>query len=346
MKLRRIAELLNCELRGSGDVEITGVAGIEEADASRLTFVSNAKYVPRIKTTRAGAIILSPDAPSTDIPTLRCSDPYTAFAKAIELFYQPPKPLPGIHPTATISPGVTVGDNPSVGANVVIGEGARLGNNCTLYPNVTIYPFAEIGDNFVAHSHSAVREYCRIGNRVILQNGAIIGADGFGFAPQKDGSYYKIVQSGIVVLEDDVEIGAHTCVDRATVGETRIGRGTKLDNLVQIGHGSQVGEDTAMAAQSGLAGSTKVGNRVFLGGQVGAAGHLTIGDGVVAIAQTGIARSVEAGKMISGSPEMDFGLWKKNYLLMLKFPELVQEVKQLKREVAELRQKLEGTTED
>ncbi len=342
MKLRRIAELIDCELRGSGDVEVSGVAGIEEAEAAHLTFVSNAKYIPKIKTTRAGAIILSPDAPATSIPSLRCADPYTAFAKAIELFYQAPKPLPGIHPTATVSPGVTMGDKPSIGANVVIGEGVRLGNNCILYPNVVIYPHAEIGDDFVAHSNSVVREHCRIGHRVILQNGAVIGADGFGFAPQKDGAYYKIVQSGIVVLEDDVEIGAHTCVDRATVGETRIGRGTKLDNLVQIGHGSRVGEDTAMAAQSGVAGSTRVGNRVFLGGQVGAAGHLTIGDGVVAIAQTGIARSVADGKMISGSPEMDFALWKKNYLLMLGFPELVQTVKQLKKEVAELKQRLEA----
>ncbi|MFB3903513.1 MAG: UDP-3-O-(3-hydroxymyristoyl)glucosamine N-acyltransferase [Acidobacteriota bacterium] len=342
MKLRRIAELLNCELRGSGDVEISGVAGIEEAEATDLTFVANVKYLPKIKTTRAAAIILSPEAPETGTPSLRCADPYTAFAKAIELFYQAPKPLPGIHPTAVISPDVILGDNASIGANVVIGEGARLGQNCTLYPNVTIYPFAQIGDDFVAHSNSVVREYCRIGNRVILQNGAVIGADGFGFAPQKNGGYYKIVQSGIVVLEDDVEIGAHTCVDRATVGETRIGRGTKLDNLVQIGHGSQVGQDTAMAAQAGLAGSTKVGNRVFLGGQVGAAGHLSIGDGVVAIAQTGIARSVESGKMISGSPEMDFALWKKNYILMLGFPELVQTVKQLKKEVAELKQKSEA----
>jgi UDP-3-O-[3-hydroxymyristoyl] glucosamine N-acyltransferase len=345
MKLRRIAELLNCELRGPGDVEISGVAGIEEAETTQLTFVSNAKYIPKIKTTRAGAIILSPDAPSTSIPTLLCPDPYTAFAKTIELFYRAPKPVPGIHPTATISPGVSMGDSPSIGANVVIGEGVRLGDNCTLYPNVIIYPFAEIGDDFVAHSNSVVREYCKIGHRVILQDGAVIGADGFGFAPQKNGGYYKIVQSGIVVLEDDVEIGANTCVDRATVGETRVGRGTKLDNLVQIGHGCRLGEDTAMAAQSGLAGSTRVGNHVFLGGQVGAAGHLTIGDGVVAIAQTGIARSVEAGKMISGSPEMDFGLWKKNYLLMLKLPELVQEIKQLKKEVEELKQKLEAKSQ-
>ncbi|RPI27342.1 MAG: UDP-3-O-(3-hydroxymyristoyl)glucosamine N-acyltransferase [Acidobacteria bacterium] len=340
MKLSRIAEILKCELKGDGDTEITGVAGIDEAEANQLTFVANPKYIPKIKVTRAGAIILGADAPAATIPTLVAPDPYVTFAKAIEIFYQPPKPLPGIHPTATVSPGVALGDNASIGANVVIGEGSRLGKNCVLYPNVTLYPFVEIGDDFVAHSNSVVREHSKIGHRVILQNGAVIGADGFGFAPQPNGPYYKIIQSGVVVLEDDVEIGANTCVDRATVGETRIGRGTKLDNLVQIGHGSRLGEDTAMAAQAGVAGSTRVGNRVFLAGQVGAAGHLTIGDGVVAIAQTGIARSVEPGKIISGSPEMDFNLWKKNYLLMLNFPDLVQTVKHLKKEVEELKKKL------
>jgi UDP-3-O-[3-hydroxymyristoyl] glucosamine N-acyltransferase len=340
MKLGEIAEKLRCELRGSDDVEITGVAGIEEANENQITFVANPKYLPKIKDTRAGAIILGKDAPVTSIPVLVCDDPYLNFAKTIELFYQMPRPLPGIHPTATVADSASLGEDCSIGANVIVGDNAEIGNNCTLYPNVTIYPAVSIGDHFTAHSNSVVREYCRIGHRVTLQNGAVIGADGFGFAPLSEGGYYKIVQSGIVVLEDDVEIGANTCVDRATVGETRIGRGTKLDNLVQIGHGSKVGEDTAMAAQVGLAGSTQVGNRVFLAGQVGAAGHITIGDRVVAIAQTGIARSVEPGKIISGSPELDFNLWKKNYLLMQSFPELVQTVKQLKKEVATLKSQL------
>jgi UDP-3-O-[3-hydroxymyristoyl] glucosamine N-acyltransferase len=339
MTLREIARLLSCDVRGAEDVEITGVAGIDEACPDHLTFVANPKYIPSIATTRAGAIILGRDAPQTPIPTLLADDPYVTFAKAIELFYQPPRPAPGVHPTATIAASATLGRNVSVGANAVIGEGARLGDNCVLYPNVTIYPFAQIGDDFVAHSNAVVREHCRIGNRVTLQNGAVIGSDGFGFAPQTSGAYYKIVQSGIVVLEDDVEVGSNTCIDRATVGETKIGKGVKLDNLIQIGHGCRVGENTAMAAQVGLAGSTRVGARVFLAGQVGAAGHLTIGDDVIAIAQTGIARSVEAGKTISGSPEMDFRLWKKNYLIMLNLPELAQTVKQLKKEVEELKKK-------
>jgi UDP-3-O-[3-hydroxymyristoyl] glucosamine N-acyltransferase len=259
------------------------------------------------------------------------------------LFYRPPRLAPGVHPTAIVAPSARLGTNCSVGAYTVIGDGARIGDNCILFPGVNIYPFAEIGNDFTAHSNAVVREYCKIGDRVTLQDGAIIGADGFGFAPQPSGVYYKIIQSGIVVLEDDVEVGAHTCIDRATVGETRIARGVKLDNLIQIGHGCQVGENTAMAAQVGLAGSTRVGARVFLGGQVGAAGHLTIGDGVIAIAQTGIARSVEAGKMISGSPEMDFKLWKRNYLITLGLPDLVQTVKQLKKEVEELKKQKAAT---
>ena len=339
MKLGAIARKLGCELRGSEEVDIKGVAGIGEAEKDELTFVSNPKYLHKIQSTRAGAIILSADAPATSIPTLLSENPYLTFAQAIEFFYESPEPVAGIHPAATIADSAQLGENYSIGANAVIGEGARLGNNAVLYPNVTIYPHAQIGDDFVAHSNSVVREHCKIGDRVILQNGAVVGADGFGFAPKADGGYYKMRQSGIAVLEDDVEVGAHACIDRATVGETRIGQGTKIDNLVQVGHGSRVGRNTVLAGQVGLAGSTQVGDHVMLGGQVGTAGHITIGDRVVATAQTGIARSVEPGSTISGTPEMDSALWKRNYLLLHKLPELVLTVKRLKKEVAELREK-------
>lgn len=340
MKLGKIAEQLGCELRGSAEIEISGVAGIEEAEKGELTFVSNPKYLSQIKSTHAGAIVLSPKAPPTPIPTLISENPYLTFAQAIELFYQPPEPIPGIHPTATVADTATLGENYSIGANAVIGEGVQLGDNALLHPNVVIYPYAQIGDDFLAHAHSVVREYCRIGDRVVLQNGAVVGSDGFGFAPRADQSYYKMMQSGIAVLEDDVEVGANTCIDRSTVGETRIGQGTKLDNLVQIGHGSRVGRHTILAGQAGLAGSTRVGDHVMLGGQVGAAGHITIGDQVVATAQTGIARSVESGKMISGTPEMDSALWKRNYLLLKELPQLVDTIKRLEKEVTELRAKL------
>lgn len=331
MTLGEIAKRLQCELRGSADIEISGVAGIEAAQADQLTFVSNPKYLRLLRSTKAGAVILAADAPATEIPTLISANPYLSFAYAVELFYETPEVVPGIHPTAIIAETAQLGENCSIGPNVVIGEHVRIGNDATIHANVTIYPYATIGSDFVAHSNVAVREYCRIGDRVVLQNGAVIGADGFGFAPKEDGSYYKMVQSGIAVLEDDVEIGANSCVDRATVGETRIGRGSKIDNLVQIGHGSSVGEDNVLAAQVGLAGSSKVHNRVMLAGQVGVAGHLTIGDGVIATAQTGIARSVEAGSRISGTPEMDSSLWKRNYLLLHDLPNLVKTVKKLQR---------------
>ena len=341
MKLSDIAKKLNCKLRGDGEIQIHGVAPIEEAQKDELTFVSNPKYLSKINVTRAGAIILSSAAPSTSVATLIAENPYLVFAQAIELFYTPPEPIPGIHPTASIANSTVLGEGHSIGANVVIGEGVRLGDQAVLYPNVTIYPYAEIGDGFIAHSNAVVREYCQIGHRVTLQNGAVVGSDGFGYAPQADESYYKMVQSGIVVLEDDVEVGANTCIDRATVGKTQVKRGTKIDNLVQIGHSSQVGQHSVLAAQVGLAGSTRVGDHVILAGQVGVAGHLTIGDRVVATARTGIGRSVEANKKVSGAPEMDSTLWKRNYLLMHEFPDLVRTLKRLKTEVEQLKQQLQ-----
>ena len=337
MKLKEIAEKLDCALRGDPEVEILGVAGIQEAGSTDLTFVSNPKYARKAKDSNAGAIILGPDALPSGIPTLISPNPYLTFAKAVELFYAPPIPIPGLHPTASVAETAVLGEDYSIGANVVVGDHVRIGDRAVLYPNVTIYPHVQIGDDFTAHSNSVVREHTSIGDRVILQNGAIVAADGFGFAPRKDRSYYKIVQSGVVVLEDDVEVGANSCIDRATVGETRIGRGTKLDNLVQIGHGSRVGEDSVLAAQAGLAGSSDIGNRVMLAGQVGVAGHLRIGDDAIATAQTGIARSVKDGARISGTPEMESGLWKKNYILMHNLPDLVKEVRQLRKELEALK---------
>ncbi len=336
MKLAAIAQHLDCELDGDGDVEIRGAAGIEDAGPHEITFLSNPKYVAKISSCRAGAIILSPESAPTDIPRLLAANPYLSFAKAIELFYRPPKPIPGIHPAATIAETAQLGDDYSIGANVVIGEGVVLGKGAVVHPNVIIYPQARIGDDFVAHSHVVVREYCQIGNGVILQNGAIIGADGFGFAPRGDGSHHKILQAGIVVLEDNVEIGAHTCIDRATVGETRIGASTKIDNLVQIGHGSQVGADTFLAAQVGLAGTTRVGNRVMLAGQVGVSGHLTIEDDVIATGQTGIGHDVKAGSRVSGSPEMDSGLWRRNTVLLRRLPDLARSIRSLEKKLREL----------
>jgi UDP-3-O-[3-hydroxymyristoyl] glucosamine N-acyltransferase len=331
VKLTDIAARLDCILRGDGDVEIMGVAGIDEANAGHLTFVSNPKYAAKARTTRASAVIVSPDFPEIETATLRSLNPYLVFARAVELFYQSPKPAPGIDQTARIATSARIGAGASIAPYVVIEDDVQIGKNSTLYPFVHIARGARIGDHFKAYAHVSVREFCRIGNGVILQDGAKIGTDGFGYAKQEDGSYYKIVQSGIVVLEDDVEVGANATIDRGTIGETRIRRGAKIDNLVQVGHASDVGENTLLCAQVGLAGSSKIGRNVILTGQVGVAGHLEIGDGVVATAQSGIPNSIEAGKVVSGYPAIDNKVWLKSSALFKRLPELLKRLEALEK---------------
>jgi UDP-3-O-[3-hydroxymyristoyl] glucosamine N-acyltransferase len=324
MKLSNIAERIGARLENSADVEITGVAAIEDALSGQITFVANPKYAAAAKSTKASAVIVGEDFPAVGRPILRHSNPYLAFAHAIELFYDRPKYAPGVHSTAIIHKTATIGRGASIGAYVVVAENVQIGSDCTLLPHVVIYPNAVIGNNFFAHAHAVVREHCRIGDDVILQNGAVVGADGFGFAKTEQGEWHKIVQSGAAVLENDVEIQANACVDRASIGETRIGRGSKVDNLVQVGHGSSVGQRTLLCAQVGLAGSTEVGNDVILAGQVGVAGHCSIGDGVIATAQTGIPNSVEAGKVVSGYPAIDNRQWLRAVAIFNKLPELAR----------------------
>ncbi len=331
VKLKDIAARLDCIFKGNGDVEIKGVLGIDEADVGDLTFVSNPKYAAKVRTTKASAIIVSSDFPEIENATLRSQNPYLIFARAVELFYELPKMATGVDATARIAASARIGEGASIAPYVVIEDGVQIGKNCTLYPFVHIYRGACIGDNFKAYAHVSVREFCRIGNGVILQDGAKIGTDGFGYAKKDDGSYYKIVQSGIVVLEDDVEVGANATIDRGTIGETRIRRGAKIDNLVQVGHASDVGENTLLCAQVGLAGSSKIGRNVILTGQVGVAGHLDIGDGVVATAQTGIPNSIEAGKVVSGYPAIDNKVWLKSSAVFKRLPELLKRIEALER---------------
>ncbi len=312
MKLTDVAARLDCVLKGDGNMEIAGVAGIEEAEAGHLTFVSNPRYAAKARTTKASAVIVSPDFPDIPSATLRSGNPYLTFAHAVELFYQSPEPARGVDASARIGVSARIGEGASIGPYVVIEDDVTIGKHCTIHPFVHISRGARIGDNFKAYAHVSVREFCRIGNNVILQDGAKIGADGFGYAKKEDGSYYKIVQSGIVVLEDDVEVGANATVDRATIGETRVRRGVKMDNLVQVGHASDIGEDTLLCAQVGLGGSSKIGRSVILTGQVGVAGHLEIGDRVVATAQSGIPNSIEPDKVVSGYPAIDNKLWLKS----------------------------------
>ncbi len=342
MKLSQIALKINCRFVSSRDVEITGIAGIENAGPGDLTFVANRKYIPYIKKTRASAIILGEDIPEVDSPSLRTEDPYLAFARALELFYVPLIPEKGIHPTAAVSDEAEIGPDPSIGAYAVIGKGCKIGAHVCLHPHVVLYPDVSIGADCILHSFVVVRERCRIGNSVILQNGAVIGADGFGFAPTKDGAFYKISQTGRVVIEDDVEIGANTTIDRAAVGETVIRRGTKLDNLVQIGHGSQVGENSVVAAQAGLAGSTQLGRGVWVGGQVGFAGHLKVGDRAVITAQSGTSHDIAPGTIVSGSPAFENASWLRSSAAFAKLPDLVRKVRRLESEVEKLKNSLKN----
>jgi UDP-3-O-[3-hydroxymyristoyl] glucosamine N-acyltransferase len=324
MKLSEIAAALNTRLEGGGEVDITGVAGIEEAEAGQITFVSNPRYAPVARTTRASAVIVAESFPALNVPTLRTRNPYLAFAQAIELFYQPPRYAPGIHPTAVIDPSVRLGKNASIGAYVVIYDNVEIGDDCVILPHVVIYPGVRIGSNFFAHAHVVVREHCTIGNDVILQNGALIGTDGFGFARDNAGEWHKIIQSGTAILEDAVEVQANACVDRASIGETRIERGAKIDNLAQVGHACRVGRNTTLCAQAGLAGSTKVGSNAVFAGQAGSSGHCHIGDGVVVTAQSGILGDIPPGKVMSGSPAIENKQWLRSIALFNRLPELAK----------------------
>jgi UDP-3-O-[3-hydroxymyristoyl] glucosamine N-acyltransferase len=328
MRLAQIASRLGVRLEnGDPDMKITGVAGIEEAGAGQLTFVANPKYAAAARTTQASAVIVSEDFPQIPGATLRSQNPYLTFARALELFHQAARYEPGIHATAVIHPSARLGEGAHVGPYVVVGEGVAMGKNSVLLAHVVIYHGVQIGDNFLAHAHAVVRENCRIGHNVILQNGVIIGADGFGFAKDDAGRWHKIMQVQPVTLANDVEVQANSCVDRASLGGTFVGRGTKIDNLVQVGHGSHVGEDSLLAAQVGLAGSTQIGNQVILTGQVGVVGHCKVGDGAIVTPQSGVAGDVKAGAIVSGAPAVDHRLWLRYSALLSKLPDIAKAVR-------------------
>ncbi|HNY38934.1 MAG TPA: UDP-3-O-(3-hydroxymyristoyl)glucosamine N-acyltransferase [Bryobacteraceae bacterium] len=336
MRLLELAERIGCALRGDGDVEISGVAGMEHATACQITFLANPKYAHKVKSTKAGAIILHESAGDVGLPALLSENPYLDFARALEQFYRPPRPEPGIHPTAVVHPTAEVGAEASIGAYCVVGAGVRIGCGAVMYPHVVIYDGCQIGDDFTAHSGVSVREATRIGDRVILQNNVVVGADGYGFAKRADGSHYKIVQSGPVVIEDDVEIQSMSNVDRATVGETRIREGAKIDSMVQIGHACEVGERSIICSQTGLAGSTVLKKDVLLAGQVGVSGHLTIHENAVVYAQSGIGGDIEAGAVMSGSPAFDAATWRRAVASFPKLPEMVRAMRQLEKRLAVL----------
>ena len=338
MKLGDLAATLGCALEGDGSVEIVRVSGIQDAGPGDITFVANQKYEKLLPTTKASAVILKRGASQEETPcaVLRADDPYLAFARSVRLFAPDWRPGPGVHAHAAIAADVQLGKDVSVGAFVAIDAGAVIGDRTVIYPNVTIGRGARIGSDCVIHSNVSIRDRIIIGNRVILQNGVVVGGDGYGFVRLSDGTHEKIPQTALVVIEDDVELGANTTVDRPAVGETRIKTGTKIDNLVQIAHGVTVGRNVLMAAQVGVAGSTDIGDDVVFGGQVGVPGHLTIGRGAIAVAKTGITNSVDPGVMLGGYPALEIREWRKTSVLVRRLPELKRRIEELEARLATL----------
>ena len=342
MKLRDLAARLDCRLDGDGEVEISGVAGIYEAAPGDLTFVANAKYLKALAITKASAVILRDDSAAAPCAVLRARDPYLAFARAVGVFAPDDRPAPGVHPSAAVAGDAVLGDQVSIGPFVSIGAGASIGARSVVHPHVTIGPGARVGEDCVLHAQVSLRERVTLGNRVVLQNGVVIGGDGYGFVRRADGSHEKIPQVATVVVEDDVEIGANTTVDRPAVGETRIKAGAKIDNLVQIAHGVVVGRNTLLAAQVGVSGSTVIGDNVILGGQVGVGGHLTLGDGSTAVGQSGVTNSLDADEHVAGYPAIDHQRWRRSSVIFKHLPELKRRLEQLEAQLA----RLTGGTKD
>ena len=337
MKLRDLAARLDCRLDGDGAVEILRVAGVYDAGQGDVTFVSNAKYEKGLATTRASAVILRDDGTEAPCAVLRARDPYLAFARAVAVFAPVARPAAGVHASAVVAPDVALGDHVSIGPFVSIGAGASIGARTVLHAHVTIGPGTRVGEDCVIHSQVSLRERITIGNRVVLQDGVVVGGDGYGFVRRPDGTYEKIPQVATVVIEDDVELGANTTVDRPAIGETRIKAGAKIDNLVQIAHGVVVGCNTLLASQVGVSGSTAIGDNVILGGQVGVGGHLTLGDGATAAGQSGVTNSLAPGEHVAGYPAIEHRGWRRSSVIFKHLPELKRRLEALEAEVAELR---------
>ena len=336
MKLSELASLTHARVEEAtnGDIEITGAAGLDEASAGQVTFLANPRYTPRVNSTQASAIYLSENAPiERDLPVLRAKDPYLAYTRALRLFNPEPPLLPAIHESAVIDPSAQIATNVSIGPCAVIGAGCVIGEGVQIYPNVTIYEHVSVGRDSILHSGVVVRERSQIGERVVIHNNTVVGCDGFGYAKDEERHWLKIPQTGRVVIEDDVEIGAGTTIDRASVGESRIARGSKIDNLVQIGHSCTVGEDSLLCAQVGLAGSSHIGSRVILAGQAGVAGHLKIGDDVVLTAKSATSHDVPDGKVISGIPAFDNRDWLRSTAAFRRLGEMQRKLRELEKKV-------------
>ncbi len=342
MKLSELAKATQSTIeRGAAELEITSAAGLEIAASGDVTFLANPKYTPKLSETRATAIFLNENvsAGRDDIAVLRTKDAYLAYTRALRLFFPETEIVSGIHPTAVIDETADVADDVEISANAVIGKNCRVESGVKIFPNVTIYDGARIGRNSVIHSGVSIRENCEIGKNCIVHNNSTIGSDGFGYAKTEQKQWLKIPQVGRVVLEDDVEIGANTAIDSASVGETRIKRGAKIDNLVQIGHSCTIDEDALVCAQTGLAGSSVIGKRVVLAGQVGIAGHLKVGDDAVLTAKSATSHDVEDGKILSGIPAFDNREWLRSTAAYRRLGELAKTIRELERRLSEIESK-------
>jgi UDP-3-O-[3-hydroxymyristoyl] glucosamine N-acyltransferase len=346
LRLSELAERLGCRLEGDAEIEVHRVNGIDRAGPGDLTFFSNPRYTAALRQTGASAVILGHDAPAAPCAMLRTDHPYLAFARALAIFSADTPIPPGVHRSAIVAPTAQVSDTASVGPFTLVADGARLGAHTIVHSHVSIGRDAVVGDDCVIHSHTAIRERTVIGNRVVVQDGVTIGSDGFGFARRPDGTHEKIPQLGHVVIEDDVEIGAHSAVDRPALGETRIGAGTKIDNLVQVAHSVSIGKRVLLAAQVGVSGSVIIEDDVVLAGQVGVAGHLTIGRGAVATAQSGIPNSVDAGALVSGYPAIANREWLKSSAIFRKLPELKKALARLDERLSDLETRLASQAGD
>jgi UDP-3-O-[3-hydroxymyristoyl] glucosamine N-acyltransferase len=330
-KLGELAALVGGRLEGDAELVIHGVAGIREAQPGEITFVANSKYEEFVTATRASAILAAPGL-QADLPLIRIDNPYFAYFQVLNLFAgdAASRYARGVHPHAVVEKSATIGKDVSIGPFCHVGAGAVIGDGTTLVAGVFVGERATLGAQCLIYSNVTIREECTLGDRVILQPGVVIGSDGFGYA-RHGGVHHKVPQVGRVVIEDDVEIGANSCVDRATTGETRIKRGTKIDNLVQVAHNVVIGENTVLAAQVGISGSTEVGTSVSMGGQAGVGGHLTIGDRVMVGGQAGVTKSVPADTMVSGYPAREHSAARKLYAHIALLPELFKRVKDLER---------------
>ena len=337
--LKELAAYLGGRVIGDETARITGIAGLDDAGAGDLTFLANPRYVQKVATTKASAVILPPGADSCGKNGIEVANPHLAFAKILTLYHVSPPEPKGVMEGACIGGNVTMGTGVTIYPGAFVGDGARIGDRVTLFPGAVIYEGVELGDDVTLHANVTVRERCRIGNRVIIHCGTVIGSDGFGYAPDGKG-WYKIPQMGIVVIEDDVEIGANAAIDRAALEVTLIRRGTKIDNLVQIAHNCIIGENCMIVSQVGISGSSRLGDHVTLAGQVGVAGHLEIGDNAIVGAKSGIPKSVPAGELVSGIPAYPHREWLKASAVIPRLPELKKAVSALEKKVRELEEKL------